>query len=163
MANQEVVITGKSKFAFVHRFNQFGKWVVGIYPDQPSLDKVRKLIEEGIKNELKKDDDGYWIAFSRPPEKQDRTGRKFSLSPPLVVDKDGRSTTDNIGYGSDIAVRLETYGGKSLIGSTYKAARLSGVKIYNLVPYEPETMGADKFEQKSARALNATPEPVDTW
>ena len=162
--NQEVVINGKSKFAFVTRLNQFGKWVVGVYPDQASLPKVYKLIEEGIKNELKVDDEGQkWIAFSRPPDKTDRQGRKFSLTPPLVIDKDGRVLTDNIGFGSDIAVKLECYGGKTPIGSSYKAARLHGVKVYNLVPYEPETMAEDPHEVKAAKALNAQPEPKDEW
>lgn len=161
--NEEIVITGKSKFSFLNRLNQFGKWVQGIYPDQASLQKIHTLIEQGIKNELKKDDDNqYWIAFSRPPDKQDRTGRKFSLNPPLVVDKDGRTFSGDIGPDSDIAVRLEVYGGKTPIGTPYKAARLGGVKVYNLVPYEPEQSG-DRFEQKAAKTLNSQPEPTDTW
>lgn len=162
--NEEIYVRGKTKFAFVNRLNQFGKWVVGIYPDNESLGKIKKLVEEGIKNELKKDDDNqYWIAFSRPPDKTDRQGRKFSLNPPVVVDKDGRAFSGGIGNDSDVALKLEVYGGKTPIGTPYKAARLGGVKIYNLVPYEPETMAEDPFEAKAAKGLNAQPEPTDTW
>lgn len=161
--SEEIVVTGKSKFSFLNRLNPYGKWAQGIYLDPQSVDKVKKLIEEGIKNELKKDDEGYWIAFSRPPDKQDRTGRKYTMTPPVCVDKEGRHYSGSIGAGSDIAVRLEVYGGKSPQGSNYKAARLGGVKVYNLIPYEPETMSDDKFEQRQATGLAKAPEPVDTW
>lgn len=161
--NEEVIITGKVRFAFTNRLNQFGKWVVGIYPDTESIEKVHLLIKEGIKNELKKDDTGYWIAFSRPPDKQDRQGRKFTLTPPVVIDNDGRSFNGAIGPSSDVAVKLEVYGGKTPIGSQYKAARLGGVKIYSLVPYEPETQAQDPFEAKTAASLNKVPEPKDEW
>lgn len=159
-ASKEVVITGKVRFAFTNRLNQFGKWVIGIYPDAKSLEIVQSLIKEGIKNELKQDDEGYWIAFSRPPDKTDRTGRKFSLTPPVCIDRDGKVFTDSIGAGSDVAVRLETYGGKSPVGSQYKAARFGGVKIYHLVPYNPED-STDKFESRAATGLNKAPEPTD--
>lgn len=162
--NEEIYVRGKVKFSFVNRLNQFGKWVVGLYPDQESLAKVKKLISEGIKNELKMDDENQqWIAFSRPPDKTDRQGRKFTLTPPVVIDADGRAFTGSIGTDSDVALKLEVYGGKTPIGGTYKAARLGGVKIYNLVPYEPETMAQDPFEAKSAKGLNAQPVPTDTW
>lgn len=161
--NQEVYLSGKSRFSFLNRLNQFGKWVQGIYPDAQSLDKIKELISEGVKNELKKDDEGYWIAFSRPPEKKDRTGRLFHLNPPVVVDKDGRAFNGAIGAGSDIGIKLEVYGGPTPVGGKYKAARLAGVKIYNLVPYEPDTMAQDEKEQKTAQGLKAQPEPVDTW
>lgn len=161
--NEEVVITGKSKFSFINRLSPFGKWSQGIYLDTKSLGVVQQLIKDGVKNVLNQDDDGYWIAFSRPPEKLTRTGQRYSLQPPVCVDKDGKAYLGAIGAGSDIAVRLEVYGGKNPVGGQYKAARLGGVKIYNLIPYEPETMSDNPHEVKAAQALSKAPEPTDTW
>src|ERR1700692_1080021 len=138
MATKEIFLNGKCKWARTKVLSQYGKWSVVLYPDAPSLDKIKTLIDEGIKNELKKDDDGYYITFSRPSDRTDRQGRKFTLVPVTVVDNDGRIFNDQIGNGSDIAVKLEVYGGKTPSGTDYKAARLAGIKVFNLVPYKPE-------------------------
>jgi len=45
---------------------KYNKWQVLLYPDEPSLKLIRGLQDEGIKNRLKQDDDGFNMTFSRP-------------------------------------------------------------------------------------------------
>jgi len=137
MPNKEEFLQGKVKWCNTKHLGKFNKWGITLYPDAPSLQKVNKLIEEGIKNELKKDEDGYYISFSRPPEIKRKDGYKSALGPPSVIDKEGHAFDGNIGPGSDVGVKLETYSGPTPGGGRYKAARFSGLKIYNLVPMNP--------------------------
>lgn len=162
--NKEVFLQGKVKWAHTKRLNKYGKWTCTLYPNAESLTIVKDLIEQGIKNELNKDDDGYFIAFSRPPEKTDRTGRKFSLTPVEVVDKDGRLFDGYVGNGSDCTLKLEVYGGKRPggIGGDYMAARLAGIRIDNLVPYEPSGSD-DERTVKQVSGLVEQPKQIQGW
>lgn len=162
MANKDVFLQGKVKWVHTKRLNKFGKWTATLYPTPESLTIIRELIEEGIKNNLKKDDDGYYIAFSRPPEKMDKQGRRFPLSPVEIIDSDGRAFDGWIGNGSDCTLKIETYGGKSPIGTQYKAARLAGIKVENLVPYEPDSMSTDERAADTAAQLKTQP-PMTGW
>ena len=157
--NEYVFLQGKVKWCMTKQLNQFGKWVCTIYPNEESKAKIDQLIKDGIKNELKKDDDGYFIAFSRPPEKIDRSGRRFPLTPVEVVDKDGKAFDGRIGNGSDCTIKLEVYGGKRPGGlaGTYKAARLAGIRVDNLVPYDPSESN-NRFTVRQVEGLKEQPE-----
>jgi hypothetical protein len=161
--NEEVFLQGKVKWARTKIPGQYGKWSVVLYPDAPSLDKIQELIKDGIKNELKKDDDGYYMTFSRPLDKTDRQGRKFSFTPPTVVDRENRVLEGMVGNGSDCSIKLDIYGGTRPGGGTYKAARLDGIKVFNLVPYVPEESSNDPRIIKSVSGLDKQPEPVNRW
>lgn len=162
MPNREEFLKGKVKYAHTKRLSKYGKWSVVLYPDEPSLAIVKRLIEEGIKNELKKDDDGYYITFGRPPEKLDRQGRRYTLEPVVVIDNEGRVFDGYIGNNSDCGVKIETYGGTTPQGSKYKAARLAGIKVFNLVPYEPSNSDQEK-EVKAVQGFENQIAPVQTW
>lgn len=130
--SEMVTIRGTAKFGNVHRLDQWGKRSCAIYPDQQSMAKVHKLISEGIKNKINKDDDGYKITFSRPERIKTKTRGDVELEPVRVTDKEGNNVSNQqIPDGSDITMTLETYGGKSPTGfGTYKAARLAEIKIH---------------------------------
>lgn len=162
---QEVFLQGKVKWVHTKRLDKYGKWKAVLYPNEESLTKVRELIEEGIQNELNKDDDGYFITFSRLPEKSDRTGRKYSLTPVEVVDKDGRGFDGYVGNGSDCTLKLEVYGGKRPggIGGEYKAARLAGIRVDNLVPYEPDISSDNSRVVGQVKGLREQPQQVQGW
>lgn len=148
-----VYIKGKLFWNRTLQVNPWGKWVQTVYPDSDSLEKVRELQAEGMKNTLKKDDDGYFITFNRPSEKTDRMGRKYGLAPVEVIGPDGSKYEGLIGNGSDGVVKLEVYQHKTPGGGMAKAARLMAIKVDTLVPYDPnKDMLPD--EQKAVQGLD---------
>lgn len=117
--------------------NPWGKWSCQIYPNGEGLEIIRELQSEGLKNALKKDDDGYFATFSRPSEKTDRMGRKYGLAPVEVIGPDGSKYEGLVGNGSKGTIKLEVYKHKTPGGGEAKAARLMAMKIDDLVPFEP--------------------------
>lgn len=137
-----VYITGKCKYARTKKPDEkYEKWTITVYPDETSMKEVYKLIDEGIKNKLRKDEDGYNISFGRPTFIRSKKGPDIPLAAPIVMNKDGVVIEDLIGDGSDVTVKLETYGGPGPRGvGRYKAARLAAIRINNLVPYTRDSM-----------------------
>lgn len=109
-----------------------------LYPNQESLDKLRELQAEGLKNVLKKDEDGYYVSFRRPTSKLMK-GKVVAFTPPVVQDKDGQQINQTaIGNGSDVTVKLAVYSHKTPTGGKAKAARWEALRVDNLVPFEAE-------------------------
>jgi hypothetical protein len=104
-------------------------WRVALYPDADSLPIVQELMKQGIKNVLKKDDDGYFMNFRRPCQLL-RKGSLKPLDPPRVT---GVPEGQFIGNGSKGTVVLEVYGFSTRKG---KAARLFAVDVEQFVPYD---------------------------
>jgi len=173
MANaKEYFLRGKCSW-FRHRnLNQWGKWAHNLYLDKESLDLFRELqISDngvgGVKNQLKKDEDGYFIAISRPQEVMMR-GKKVGLLPPKVVD--GRTVLPDgsnppwpddllVGNGSDVTTKVEVYQHR-VPGTENKARAMRWVssRIDSLVPYS----GKDEMleeERRSTESLMEQPRP----
>lgn len=152
-----VYLSGKAKWVRTQTPDKYGKYGLVLYPDEPSLLKIHKMKEEGIKNVLKKDDDGYNMTFSRPQNITVR-GSVKGLTPPEVLGKDNLPLRELVGNGSDVTIKLEYYGGPTPIGGKYKAARLLAVKVDNLVPFN---QGSYTDEQKElVKGLDEQPEPM---
>jgi hypothetical protein len=156
MAKTEFVfVQGKGSWAKTITPDQkFNRWSIVIHPDAPSLEKIKKLKEEGIKNELKKDEDGYYINFSRPTSKV-FSGSVQGFAPPRVLDgtkklPDGSHPPldERIGNGSDVTLKLEVYSHKAP-GGTAKAARLLSIRVDHLVPFTVER----DFDEDDTRAI----------
>lgn len=138
-----VYVTGKAKF-FRHmvpeEFMGKSSWKHTIYLDQKSLDIVRELQVEGIKNRLKKDEDGYYMTFSRPTKmtwKDKKTGEEKStpFEPPVVrLKSENKLFTGDVGNGSDIETKLEVYSHGTPGGGKAKAARWLATRVDSLVP-----------------------------
>lgn len=162
---EHIALRGKCKWAHVTRLNRFDAWSVELYPIPEDLEKVRELQAEGIKNLVKKDEDGYFIRFKRDPQKtiQLRTGEVKTLffTPPTVSMADKTPIPDGvaIGNGSDVTVLLEVYEHGTPNGGKAKAARLEGIRVDNLVPFNPETDYSDE-EKAKVDALAAQPEHI---
>ena len=78
-------LRGKVNWCKTKQLNKFGRWSVDVYLDDASIEKFKKLKEApAIKNELKKDEDGYYVTFSRDPQKQIR-GKIVLFDPPFVT------------------------------------------------------------------------------
>lgn len=163
-ATKFVAFQGKCKWAKLDvpdtAFSIEGKWSIRLYPTQESYDRILELKQEGIKNHLKKDDDGYFITFSRPTQKLFK-GRLKAFEPPAIEDKDGTPLprTTRIGNGSDVTVTIEVYYFTTPQKTEGCATRLATVRIDNLVPYT-----RDDYDVKGQRAAVATDKlPPQTW
>lgn len=154
---------GKVKWAKTKAVNKFGRWSVDVYFDDASLEKFKKLKEApAIKNELKKDEDGYYATFSRDPQKQIR-GKLVIFDPPFVTGKDDGPCNDNVGNGSDcdVVVQVYTWGGTGSTVAPGRAARWHAIKVYNLVPFEVQR-DYTELEITNLRGLNEQP-PMPHW
>lgn len=114
-------------------------WSITIHPTPDSLDKIRDWQAEGLKNMLKKDEDGYNVKFRCDVSKRRKDGSVWTFLQPEAVDKDGKPMDGSIiGNGSDVTLKLEVYEHGTPGGGKAKAARLVGVRVDNLVPFDPE-------------------------
>lgn len=136
MAAEFVDIHGKLMFLHALSFNKFEKWSVTIAPTAESLEVIRDLQAQGVKNVMKKDENNtYFISFNRDPTKLIR-GKVVAFAAPKVVDKLGQPYTGGVGRDSDVTVRLDVYQHGTPSGGKSKAARFDSIRIDNLVPYE---------------------------
>ena len=165
MANttEFVYVKGKLKWHRHQQPNEWNKWSVCLYPDPSSLEKIRDLQSEGLKNVIKKDEDGYYTTFGRPASKEIR-GRMQGFAPPLVLD--GSITLEDgshppldpkvqIGNGSDGTLKLEVYKHKTPGGGTAKAARWLSTLVHNLIPYS-SMEDLDENAQRAAKGLDSS-------
>lgn len=155
-------LTGKAKWVkAVQPDTMYNKWQVVLYPDEPSLVKIRQLQTEGLKNKLRKDDDGYNMNFSRPVTKENRkTGKQMPFSPPLVLNKDGQPYEGaRIGNGSDVMLGLDVYS-HTVPGSPKgaKAARWVSIRVDNLVPFDKDNDFPD--DEKEASVIKDQPQQI---
>lgn len=157
--SENVYLQGKAKWVKTHGLNPWGKWTVTLYPVPASLEIIRDLQIQGLKNTLRKDDDGYHMNFSRPFDKEfkDKNGttRKIGFTPVELVDSQGLPFDGYVGNGSDVTIKLEVYQHGTPGGGKAKAARLTGIRVDNLVPYTPADY--DEEQQRQLRGLDKQP------
>lgn len=135
--NSELIdFKGKVKWVTVVDPNKFGKWSLQMYPDTESLERIRELQAQGIKNVMKKDEEGYFMQISRPLSVEFSKGVATPLTPPKVRDKDKKPIDGrSVGDGSDCTVTCEKYG-YTVPQSKQRgiAIRLYGLTVLDLVP-----------------------------
>jgi hypothetical protein len=132
-------LSGKLMWCRLTDLNRYGKWSLDLYPDNESLEKLRELQAEGVKNVIKKDDDGYHVQISRPSTVEFQKGVVQSVTPPRIRDKDKQPLPANVlvGNGSDGVVTVEVYTHRVPNSEKRaKAMRLYGVEVHNLIPFE---------------------------
>lgn len=149
MATYYEYVQGKLKFASLFQPDIYNKWYATIYLTPESLEKIRELQAEGLKNQLKKDEDGWYCNFSRPASKEIK-GRIRGYEPPTII-MNGLPFNEAPGYGSDVKLELEVYQHMTSGGGKAKAARLKTVEVVNLVPWKKEDY--NERQQKSVAAL----------
>lgn len=159
MATEFVYLKGKGSWIRTQTVNPWGKWTCTLHPNPgEDLEKIRELQAQGLKNLMKKDDDGYFITFSRPTERVDKLGRKTGLAPVEVMLPNGQKYDGLVGNGSDVTIKLEVYEHKTPGGGKAKAARLAAIRLDNLVPYEPNR-DMLKDQKDLVRGLQEVPQP----
>lgn len=155
-------IHGKVKYIHAVSLSKYGDWSIVIYPDEKSLEVIRDLQGQGLKNILKKSEDGYYVQFRRETQKLIK-GQMVAFAAPRVVDKNGPMDGHKVGWGSDVTVRLELRW-VTPPNSTKQvpAARWDSLRVDNLVEYDPDkTLLSDVDKEKQKSLLNA-PEP-EPW
>ncbi len=159
---------GKTRFEFIQGKlawcklktpdSQYGCWVAQIHPTPESLNVIRDMQAEGLKNVIKKDEDGYYTRFRCPTHRQRKDGSIWTFQPPVVVDKDNRPIDgDLVGNGSDGTLKLEVYEHPTPTGGRSIAARLVGARIDNLVEYNPDKELDEETRRKYEGLKEAPP------
>lgn len=119
--------------------NNWNKYSCQLHPDAKSLEIIRELQARGLKNTLKKDEDGYFINVSRPVTKEFSSGKIITFTPVEVFDKEGVPFHGSVGNGSDATLKIEVYEHSTPGGGKAVAARWVSARIDNLVPFNPGT------------------------
>jgi len=168
MATEYVYLKGKASWVQAHKVNEWGKWSMQLHPDTESLNIIRDLQTEGVKNVIKKDDDGYFVRLARPNEIKIK-GKLVGMVPPEVFDgtkplKDDEGNVvgfyplkEYVGNGSDVIVKMEVYshGVPGQPGKKQKAMRWLSLRVDDLVPYTKKSFDetsadmVDGFEKQS--------------
>lgn len=156
---ENIYIQGKVSWFRPKVPNKWNKWSTQIHPNEKGLEIIRELQAQGVKNQLKKDDDGYYTSFSRPVTKETSTGKILSFTPVEVFDKDGNKYDGNVGNGSDVTLKLEVYPHATPGGGKAKAVRWVSARIDNLVPFE-SSRDLNDFEKEAAEGLKEQPEQL---
>lgn len=143
--NKYYYLHGKVKWFRPEKSDEWGKYSHILYPDEESIALLRSLQEDkdnvkGVKNVLKKDDDGYFIRIARKAQIEVK-GKIVGMGPPMVLDKDGTTPIRNIlvANGSDVTTKIEVYtykipGGDKTARGT--AIRWESSRIDELIPYQ---------------------------
>ena len=160
--SEYIYLKGKASWVQAHKVNEYGKWQMMLHPDTESLNIIRDLQAEGVKNVIKKDDDGYFVRLARPHEIKVK-GKIIGMVAPELYDgnrplKDDAGETvgfypfkEFIGNGSDVIVKMEVYshGVPGAPGKKAKAMRWESLRVDTLVPYTK-----DSFDEKSASMVD---------
>lgn len=157
-----VYIQGKVSWVkYVTPDPTYNKWSVTIHPNEEGMKIIQQLqMDKGIKNQFKKDEDGYYMQFSRPTERKIK-GKIIGMTPPIVLNKDGTPMDGvAIGNGSDATVKLEVYQHPTPTGGKAHAARFAGLRIDNLIPFNKDTDFPDPAQKEQASGLDEQPEQL---
>ena len=164
--DRPIYLRGKTKWFRAQQPNKYGKWSHDIYLTEESLETFRELQMsengiEGIKNDIKKDEDGFYVTLSRPTRRT-YAGKDTPFNPPQVLDSKGAPYLGTVGNGSDVTTKVEvyTYNVPMTKGVKGTAIRWDSSRIDNLVEFVPDR---DYFavEEKQVAALRKQPEPVE--
>lgn len=169
MATKFEIIQGKVKWMKHEHPNQWDKYSHDIYLNADSLEKFKTWQKsegnvQGIKNTLKKDDDGYYVSISRPKTIR-RGGRDELMNPPFVFNSDGTTPFHGlVGNGSDITTKVElyTFNVPMMEGKKARAVRWYSSKVDHLVPYEGKRDNTPEFDEPS-RGLPEAPVQAGAW
>lgn len=141
----------KGKVAWVrgNQPNKYDKWSIEFYPERESLDRIRDLQAEGVKNVIKKNDDNeYHLQISRPVQIEFRKGVKEPVQPPKITYQ-GQPYDKPVGNGTDGTVICEVYTHRVPNSEKRaKAMRWYGLDIDNLVPFDiPEEQPSEPKQE----------------
>lgn len=122
--------TGPCKWAKVYQPDDYKgdkKWKVNLYLNK----ETKKLLKDsGVQLKIRDDEDGEFVVFSRPVERQYQDEVKF-FEPPKIFNKELEKIEDLIGNGSVITAKISVFDTAKGTGH-----RLEAIRVDNLVKYE---------------------------
>lgn len=122
--------TGPCKWAKVYQPDDYKgdkKWKVNLYLNK----ETKKLLKDsGVQLKIRDDEDGEFVVFSRPVERQYQDELKF-FEPPKIFNKELEKIEDLIGNGSVITAKISVFDTAKGTGH-----RLEAIRVDNLVKYE---------------------------
>ena len=122
--------TGPCKWAKVYQPDDYKgdkKWKVNFYLNK----ETKKLLKEsGVQLKIRDDDDGEFVVFSRPVERQYQDEVK-EFKPPKIFNKELEEIEDLIGNGSVITAKISVFDTAKGTGH-----RLEAIRVDSLVKYE---------------------------
>lgn len=142
--------------------NKWNKWSVQLHPNTAALEIVRDLQTKGLKNQFKKDDDGYYLNISRPVTKTTATGKVLTFQPPETFDSDGKPFDGNVGNGSDATIKVEVYEHGTPGGGKAMAMRWVSSRIDNLIPFNPDK-DLNEYEKEASIGLSEQPKQEELF
>ncbi len=168
MAKRTEMLDVHGKVKYIHAVNvsKYGDWNIVLIPDAASLEIIRDLQAQGLRNVLKKDDDGYYIQFRRETQKLIK-GSMVAFAAPRIVDRNAVPINGNtVGWGSDVTVRLELrWVTPPNQTKQVPACRWDSLRVNELVPYDPDKTIKDPSEDHKAieknKELAKAPAPLD--
>jgi hypothetical protein len=157
--SEHYYIQGKVSWFRPKVANKWNKWSVQIHPNADGLELIRDLQAQGLKNQLKKDEDGYYLNVSRPVTKETSTGKILTFTPVEVFDADGSPFEGNVGNGSDVTIKVEVYEHGTPGGGKAKAMRWVSARIDNLIPFNPDS-DLNDYEKEASSGLKEQPKQL---
>ena len=161
---EEVFLKGKIKWCkHIRPDTTYNKWSVVMYITGDELDKAREWqATQGIKNTIRKDDDGWYITLSRKTTITVK-GRDVGLEPPRVFTMangpDGPvevPVNEAIGNGSDGVAKCILWSSRNYPG---KNLRWEALRIDNLIKFDAKSdypdggEGLKNLKEEPAEAL----------
>jgi len=134
MATQTYYFTGTCKWPKLAKPDEFRgqeKYKINLYLDKKGL---RDLNESGSRLEVRTDDDGKYVTFSRPVSKKIKD-ETVELGPPWILEvKDGEEvdfdSPERIGNGSTVTCKVSVYDTQMGKGHTLEAVRVDTLVEY---------------------------------
>lgn len=145
MATKYINLRGKLKWTNkLKETDEYGGntfWKVSLYDmDEAS---IAAFEESGCRVRPKDDEGAQVYTFRRDTNKMIK-GENVEFEPPLVVDNEGNKFEGSIGHGSEGIVNVAVY--DTQMG---KGHRLQGVKVVELVEFEPDADSAGFASEKA--------------
>lgn len=151
------VLRGTTEYCKVHspdlRFDPEttgGQYSLVLIPNQESIALIPQM---GLRNKPSVGTDGKLRWTFRTYVKNKYTGEPYPK--PVVVNENNEPITDLIGNGSEISVKLFVDSGTSAKHGKWTRSRIEGVKVHNLIKYEPASVATG-----AVGAASPQPTPV---
>src|SRR5258708_19543085 len=157
---ETIYVQGKVSWFRNKTPNQWDKYSVCLHPNPKDVEVISEVQSKGLKNYIRKDEDGYNLNFTRTVSKDYKGGKRQTFAPPTVTDKDGNIYEGMVGNGSDATLKIEVYEHATPAGGKAKAARWVSARIDNLVPFETET---DTFPEQREAIAGLKEQPEQLW
>jgi hypothetical protein len=152
MASTFHFFDGEARWARVRSPNQFGNYSVDLIVDKETKKAIKAT---GMKGNAKDtpDTDEPFFTFRRKAELKKRNGEVVDMGPPEVKLKDGSDFEGLIGNGSKVTVKVEIYDYDSPEFGKGKGCRLVGIRVNELVEYNPENTEAPAASNSSSKEM----------